>query len=320
MARLESVAALRRSVRIRRSFESGRHSAWFAHRLLGLELKVIEGVLELPASLATGRADAVLRFMDLTGANVARLTVTGDKLQGAASARGLLQTGTTVESRDLLALGDDPELFLSRLGRHTRRNVRRAERIADEAGLAFRYRQGARTATMAEIRALAAKNTPAPLTARRLAAYETLIGDKQRGFESRLTLASGETISYCRGFIEGSSAFLVYQANDPAVPRINLSLLHRFRLIEQLIGQGVRELIFPFGCAGLLRDACTPLQIEERIVIRASVRGIATALALSASLARTRIGALVWRTLSAGVAGKIAPAPVDRRSPPLLSG
>jgi hypothetical protein len=320
-ARLEAVAALHRSGQIRRSFEAGRYSAWFPHRLFGLELKIVEGVLDLPMpSLATGRADAVRRFMDLSGANVARLTMTGAPIQGAPSAQGLLQAGTAVESRDLLLLEGDPEIFLSRLGRHTRRNVRRADRIAGETGMVFRYREGSRAAAIEDIRALAARNKPAPLTLKRLAAHETLIAGKKSGFESQLALATGEVISYCRGFIEGNVAFLVYQANDPTVPRINLSLLHRFKLIEQLIGQGVRELMFPFGCAGLLRDACVPVQIEERIVIRTSVAGIATALTLSAALAWTRIGALVWRTLSTGIACKIAPARDDRRLPPVLSG
>jgi hypothetical protein len=94
---------------------------------------------------------------------------------------------------------------------------------------------------------------------------------------------------------------LIYQANDPVVPRINLSLLHRFLLIERLIVDGIGEIIFPFGCEGLLKSACETLQIDERVVIRPSLRGLMTAVAVALCLPKTRIAKLVRATLRAAL-------------------
>jgi hypothetical protein len=228
--------------------------------------------------------------------------MTGDEYSVPASRSwgGLLHTGAITECQELLRLGADPEQFLGRLGKHTRRNVRRAERIAGELGMRARFQLNPRPLSSDDtVHDLAARNRPVPLTAKRLSAYEMLIAEKASGFESRFTLANGAVISYLRGYIDNGVAYLVYQANDPVVPRINLSLLHRFLLIERLIADGIGEIIFPFGCEGLLKSACETLRIEERVVIRTSVRGILTAALVAVCLPKTRIAKLVLATLRA---------------------
>jgi hypothetical protein len=311
-ARLESVAALRRGARISRFLDHralGLSGAWFAHRAVGFKLKVVEGAITL-SGLSSGMSSvaAAAQFLEISGADIARLMiingkgVSGDECSVPASLSwgGLLHTGVITECQELLRLGTDTEQFLGRLGKHTRRNVRRAERIAGELGMCARFRLNPRPLSPDDaVHDLAARNRPVPLTAKRLSAYEMLIAGKASGFESRFTMADGTVISYLRGYIDDGVAYLVYQANDPVVPRINLSLLHRFLLIERLIADGIGEIIFPFGCEGLLKSACETLRIEERVVVRSSVRGILTAALVAVCLPQTRIAKLVLATLRA---------------------
>ena len=202
-----------------------------------------------------------------------------------------MQHSAFSECRELLRLGGDPEDFLVRLGKHTRRNIRRGERIAGELGIDTAFRGNLPPqATDASVLDLAAKNKPVPLDGSRVAAYEAMIAGKQKGFESRITLPTGQLVSYLRGYIENGAAHLIYQANDPLVPRINLSLLHRFLLIERLMADGITEILFPFGCEGMLKSACEPLWVEERVVIRPTVRGICTGIAVALSQPNTRLG------------------------------
>ncbi|MDB5393473.1 MAG: hypothetical protein JWM91_979 [Rhodospirillales bacterium] len=311
-ARLESVAALRRGARISRFLDhqaKGLSGAWFAHQIAGFKLKVVEGAVTLsgPASGMSSVA-ASAHFLEVSRADIARLMIikgNGEAEDGHSASAGrfwggLLHTGTVTECQELLRLGTDPEHFLGRLGKHTRRNVRRAERIAGELEMQARFQLNPQPLSSDDaVHGLAARNKPVPLTAKRLTAYEMLIAGKASGFESRFTLRTGEVVSYMRGYIDNGVAYLVYQANDPIVPRINLSLLHRFLLIERLIAYGIGEIIFPFGCEGLLKSACETLHIEERLVIRASARGIFTAILVSLCLPKTRIANLVRSTLRA---------------------
>jgi hypothetical protein len=331
-ARLESVAALRRGARISRFLDHralGLSGAWFAHRLVGFKLRIVEGAITL-SDLSSGMSSvaAAAQFLEISRADIARLMivngkgVTGDEYSVPASRSwgGFLHTGAITECQELLRLGTDPEQFLGRLGKHTRRNVRRAERIAGELGMRARFQLNPRPLSPDDaVHHLAARNRPVPLTAHRLGAYEMLIAGKASGFESRFTLANGAVISYLRGYIDNGVAYLVYQANDPVVPRINLSLLHRFLLIERLIADGIGEIIFPFGCEGLLKSACETLRIEERVVIRTSVRGIVTAILVAVCLPKTRIAKLVVATLRAAWLKKREQLSVSRSAWPGLT-
>jgi hypothetical protein len=289
----------------------GLSCAWFAHRVAGLKLKVVEGAITLSGPSATmSSVAAASHFLDVSGAHIARLTIINDAgfpqagepgAQGRAWG-GFLHSGAVTQSQELLRLGSDSEDFLGRLGKHTRRNVRRAERIAEELGMRARFQLNPRPLAGDDpVHELAAKNKPIPLTPRRVSAYEMLIAGKASGFESRFTLATGEVVSYLRGYIDNGVAYLIYQANDPVVPRINLSLLHRFLLIERLIADGIGEIIFPFGCEGLLKSACETLEIDERVVIRCSLRGVVTAAAVGLCLPKTRIAKLVRAALRAAL-------------------
>ena len=305
VARLETVAAFRRKATIsplRESRTRGMSCRWFAHRAMGVKLTVVEGTIALApdASDMSGIA-ATRHLLSLSGAHIARVSIISgmDVSLASQAGRGLMQHSALSECRELLRLGDDPEDFLDRLGKHTRRNIRRAERIASELGMRTAFRgELPPQAPDAVVLDLAAKNKPVPLDDGRVAAYEAMIAGKQMGFESRITLPTGQLVSYLRGYIENGAAHLIYQANDPLVPRINLSLLHRFLLIERLIAIGISEIIFPFGCEGMLKSACEALWVEERVVIRPSVRGICTGLAVALGQPNTRLGMTVRAILA----------------------
>jgi hypothetical protein len=316
-ARLEINAALRTAQRtpsFHHSREAGFSGYWFAHRIFGWKTKIVEAAVCLPAATPQGTATddldgahAASRLMDISSADIARITIidtsgpNGDRHEHKGkdlSLKGFLHSTVSSRACEWIRLGQDAASFLDRLGRHTRRNIRLAERAQSQSGMEFLFRSNPATdAQDRGISSLALRNKPRPLKAVRLAAYERLIEGKQNRFESRLCLADGRLVSYCRGYIRENVAYLIYQANDPIVPKINLSLLHRFKLIEHLIASGVTDCIFPFGCEGLLKNICETVTLEERLAVRRSFKGIATALALAIFMPGTRISRLTLQTL-----------------------
>ncbi len=74
-----------------------------------------------------------------------------------------------------------------------------------------------------------------------LAIFEEMLSHRPSTFESRATAADGTLISLCRGFIQGKTAYLVYQMNDPVIPGISLAAFHDYKLVEELIARGSVE-------------------------------------------------------------------------------
>jgi hypothetical protein len=328
--RLESIAALNNGGRLCKFVyrrQPGLSGCWFAHRILGFNTKIGEAALSLPDSNQISGLVAAECFMDASGADVARLTITGNDMDHTDPATQYQMgwgkswhAGMSQTSHDILPLTRDAEAFLARLGRHTRRNVRRAERIADELGMDFMFENTASSESVRQLQRLAALNKPVPLRRRRVRAYEALIARKTGGFESRFRTAGGEVVSCCRGYIDGRVAYLVYQVNNPVIPRINLSALHRFKLIERLIGEGVTALVFPFGCEGLFQPACQVVALEERVAIRRSLRGAATAIAVMLMAPRSQLAAMIGGTLNAAFAWRMAHSRYGRALSPIFSG
>jgi hypothetical protein len=327
--RLEAIAALNNGGQLDKFVsrrQPGLSGFWFAHRILGFKTKIREAALSLPDGYLISEVDAAECFMEASGSNIARLTMTGHSGAHPDSAPHYQlaggknwHAGMARTSHDILPLTSDAEAFLARLGRHTRRNVRRAERIAEELGMGFVFENTASPESVRELHRLAALNKPAPLRRRRVRAYEALIARKADGFESRFRTASGEVVSCCRGYIEGRVAYLVYQVNNPVIPRINLSALHRFKLIERLIREGVTALVFPFGCEGLFQPACEVVTLEERIAIRRSLRGAATAIAIMLMAPRSQLAAMIGGTLNAVFTWGMAHPRYGRALSPIFS-
>jgi hypothetical protein len=176
-----------------------------------------------------------------------------------------------ITRHDVLPLGVDFDDFLRRLGHDTRRNMHRTRRKAAKGGYAFAFTPGApREEEAAERYRLGAATHPAPRARNRLASYDRFIGARGRPFHSTIRTAAGDIVSLAAGFIAGETGFLVYQFNHVDHRQASLSLTNRSHLSEALIAQGVRELIFPNGCSGLLRQACAPWKGVEIVLIRRS--------------------------------------------------
>lgn len=243
--------------------------------------------------------------MNRTGVDVARFSIVRSAQGGAPvaidtrSGGGLWFARTRHEHRDLLPLAPNLESFLYRLGARIRRNVRRSEKIAARHGLCFAWQCRSRRLEIGpDVLAVAARNRPVPVPAGALATFERLVANCSGGFESRITREDGSLLSLCRGVVKGRTAYLVYQLNDPAIPGLSLSLLHRIRLIEELIGSGVREMIFVGECSGPLKAACQVSSKEDLIAIRPSIRGLMVALMVAVSLRGTWFGEAVKQVLA----------------------
>lgn len=283
---------------------SGRRSCfwWFPRRFRGFKTKAVEGAICLPdGSEAESSAAAANRFMKASRADIARLMILRDgagretlgDFEYECPHHGYWHVSTQTEARSVLRLAGGIDAFLERLSRYTRRNIRRAERSAAQLGLNFAFRSGPVIAIpSSDAFRLASRNSPLPIAPKVVKAQIELAEVESVRFISHLGRPEENCISLCLGYIRGHAAYLAYQANDTCVPALNLSLLHRSRLIRELTARGITELVFLFGCSGLLRNACEPTLIEERLVIRVSPRAIGTAAIIAACLPRNRYGEL----------------------------
>jgi hypothetical protein len=163
--------------------------------------------------------------------------------------------GTGMETRDRIHVGGSFESFLGTLGQHSRRNVRKARQHAAKAGIAHDM-QATQPVPSSGLRALVARNHPITVDHATVDSIYRLLNDQKRGFHSVLRLPCGETLSCCSGFIEGCTAFILFQMNHGDYLRHNPSLTNRAFLIEALIARGVRDLVFINGCRGVLEHAC----------------------------------------------------------------
>jgi hypothetical protein len=173
------------------------------------------------------------------------------------AAPGLLAIGLVRPMRERLALSETYETFLHRLSRYTRRNIRRARQHAAQEGCIFDFCEGVLPpASLDLVFDLCARNGPRPMPRELIVDWETALLKQRHHFHSTLAMRDGGVISFCRGFLWGDSAVLVYQLNGREHYGFSPSLLHRSYLVERLIQNGVREIIFADGCEGTLRNAC----------------------------------------------------------------
>ncbi len=201
------------------------------------------------------------------------------------------------KAREVLKLATTFADTLAALGRHTRRNIRAALKVAASERLNFEL---AETRLPDPLRAaLAAKADRHRLSAQLMARLETYADRTKRPFRSIVRAADGRVLSYGCGYYGApASAFLLYQLNDPDWNPIGPSLLHRALLIEQLIESGCRELVFVHGCSGVLRHACERQLLEEVLFTRRSAAAYLTAGVISAVKPNTSIGRLARLALA----------------------
>jgi hypothetical protein len=283
---------------------SGFTGWWFGLKLWHWKTRVADAVLSI-RDASGGVIRAIEDFMQQTDIDVARFAIVNGKRDDAIIESEARQTsGLWVfqgyrEQRDLMFLGRSAEGFLARLGSGTRRNIRKSLREADRLGLRFIFRDRATPLVIDDaVRGLAARNRPSPVAPKHLALFEEMLSHRPSSFESRIAGPDGKLISLCRGFVQGTTAYLVHQMNDPSMPGINLGQLHDFKLIEQLTVRGATELIFVMNAHGFKR-ACRVSTKDELITIRPGLRGFAVAALLAVSLKGTRFGDGVGAVLKA---------------------
>jgi Acetyltransferase (GNAT) domain len=268
---------------------------WFGLRLWRWGTKVADAVLSIRGT-GGGVASAIEQFMYQADIDVARFAIVRSQREPSAISRevksrhGVWYFLGQQEHRDLLPLGAGIDALLGGLGRCTRRSIRQTARRADELALDFSFEDRSTPLEIdPEVVRLAGRNQPHPVTVGSIAIFEEMLSYRPSTFVSRITDADGVLISLCRGFIQGKTAYLVYQMNDPSIPGISLAAFHDFKLIEELIALGAAELIFVMG-SHQFKKACQVSTKDELITIRPSLRGLAIALILAVTLRRTRFG------------------------------
>jgi hypothetical protein len=291
-----------------RSADADPSQLFWTHRqrVGGLDLAMVEaGSGSAPDGSYIAQAEVALRTAEAFGqVDIMTLQIAGaardrpprgfqTALDGSflAIERGLLR-------QEELPLAADYKRFLDSLGHDTRRNMHRYRRKTEAAGFAFQYTAEAPPPLQAAVRhRLGAMNTPQPKSRRRIDAHDEFVAARAMPYCATLLTQDGGIGSFATGFITGDSAYLVYQLNDAANRKMSLSLVLRGHLIEALIAQGVRALIFPNGCHGLLDAACMPRRGTVMILIRRSLTAVAKTLAVAA-FADTRYIRTAVRTAS----------------------
>lgn len=169
---------------------------------------------------------------------------------------------------DVLRLTEAYEATLSRFGSRTRRNIRHVRRAAATHGVSFALLPERSPVPHTEICGLAERTRPLAHPPSRIGRFEQFVDAAGGGFRSVLRAGTGRLVSYCRGFLHGGTAYLIYQLNDSDWHGLSPSLLHRSHLIEALTNMGVRELIFVHGCSGVLHRACDPMPVDQAWIMR----------------------------------------------------
>ncbi|MEJ0046452.1 MAG: hypothetical protein WDN04_10280 [Rhodospirillales bacterium] len=196
--------------------------------------------------------------------------------------------GADMILRDRIHLGACYQSFLATLGQHSRRNLRKVRQHAADAALTHQV-QPLLAAPSRTLRSLVARNHPIAFGPRTVDSIYRLLADHPRGFHSILRLPAGEAISCCSGFIEGDTAFILYQMNNGDYLRHNPSLTNRAFLIEALIADGIRDLVFINGCRGVLQHACQTEHGAKIWVIKRSFASLVCAALLLTQFRRADI-------------------------------
>jgi hypothetical protein len=261
-------------------------------RFAGIDLAIIDaGAGPAPGDDPIGHAEAALNAARQTGAvdimvlQIAHGARPGKPPRGFQQAMGgdylAIERGLT--RRETLPIGDDYASFLQSLGHDTRRNAHRYRRKAEAAGLSFRFAWGPPPPDEADRRyRLGAATRPIQKSRRRIDAHDRFIAARARPYQAWLEKPDGEPASFATGFVTGDGGYLVYQLNDPAFAAISLSMTLRTYVIEALSAAGVRALIFPNGCGGLLGNACEVRRGTAIVAIRSSAGGLIKTLAAAA--------------------------------------
>jgi hypothetical protein len=279
--------------------------SYFLRRLFGFDIPVAYVLVEQDsasgstdirqAAEAANLALADERSTDIIKlylASSARADETGKISDGYGSAFFPLRIPEAIE------LGNSYEQFLHTLGPHTRRDMRRLRRKADDLGLTFACEPATQTGA-GERYTLGDANHPRPYRARQIDRVDGFVAAQETGFHTLLRSSSGELLSCCAGFISDGCAIVLYQLNHGAYRKASLSLTHRSFIIELLIAGGTQELLFPGGAAGLLSTACRTRESGDLVLIRQSAAAMIKSAAIMAVRPKSCVGTAFRKIVSA---------------------
>ncbi len=155
-----------------------------------------------------------------------------------------------IEYHSRLPLAATYELFLEELGRHTRRNFRHSRR---QNAASHIFHPNLSSSDFQRI-ALILLGEGAVGSRRSIARAFELIHAADRPLIAGLQNVEGEWLSVVCGWYEQNRVVILLQMNSHKKhANASLSLVLRGYLIERLIGEGVRELVFWHGLRGPLQ-------------------------------------------------------------------
>ena len=273
-ARLNFSYVKRRGRRFETMSDGHAGLSWFEYQVGGFGIGIVEGVLlGNAADIDQGWLAAAVRE---SPASLIKLTrALPDQSAELIDQRQIEPNWIVVRHRraahEILPLASTDEATLARLGRHTRRNLRAARKLAAASGLQFHVSDARPLITDTERADLAAKTRPLGLRTIELARLEAYVDETKRPFRSVVRDVEGAIISYCCGYFAApDAAYLLFQLNDAAHHSIGPALLHRALLLPWLVEQRRAELVFVHGCIGVLSHSCVPQLLEEVWLMRRS--------------------------------------------------
>jgi hypothetical protein len=166
---------------------------------------------------------------------------------------------------DRLNLPADYEVFLSSLGKHTRRNIRYYTRRALAAGIEFvpevsadEYADAVRH--LCDVAEYSNARPQLESCNRMLALHQG------KGF--LLRNQSGENVAALCGFSKGGRFYLLAQVNDRRLPELSLSLVLRGHTIQHLMATRHKELQFVDGSSLSLGRFCATVDYQAHFIDR----------------------------------------------------
>ena len=164
---------------------------------------------------------------------------------------------TPIEYHSVLRLPATYESFLENLGRQTRRNFRYYRRLGAET------RTFVENVSFEEFQSAAMSLAQQDVIGRNIDGIRRalkIFSQVQRPMLVGLRNNSGEWLSILGGWYESGRAVVFFQMNsDRKYPRASLCLVTRAHLIERLIAEGVRDLVFWAGVGEPLSRYVEPI-------------------------------------------------------------